>query len=133
MMKSQSAVEYLILIGFVTLAVTIVLLLAYFYANMSDDKIRENQINVMSEKIIDNAESVFYSGMPSQVTIKIFVPKGISSLEFIGNDMVVTARLHSGDYKRVYTSKVVLSGSINSGEGTKNVIIRAEADRVSIG
>jgi len=130
--KAQSAIEYLIVIGFVTLAVSIVLVAAYFYIGMSRDRIRQNQMEALATKIINSAESVFYSGEPSQVTIIVYAPSGINEIEFLNYDLIITASTSSGTMKRAFTSRVILTGNINPGEGTKRLRIKAESDKVVI-
>ena len=130
--RSQSGIEYMIIIGFVSVAITVVLLSAYFYIGMSKDKIRENQLEVFADKILSSAESVFYAGEPSQVTITVYVPSGITSITFSGTELIVTASTSAGQMKRAFSSKVNITGSINSGEGSKNLIIKAQPNTVII-
>lgn len=131
-MKAQSAIEYLIIIGFVSVAVTTILALAYSYANMSNDKIRVNQIEALADKVISRAESVFYSGQPSQLTVSVYVPKGVEEITLSGKDLIIRIHLSTGEMKRVFTSGVNLEGSISASEGVKNLLIKAEADKVNI-
>jgi len=122
----------MIIIGFVSLSITFVLLSAYFYINMSKDKIRENQLEVLADKIISSAESVFYAGEPSQVTITVYVPSGINNIDFSGQDLIITASTSAGAMKRAFTSRVNVTGTMNPGEGSKKLIIKAESDVVTI-
>jgi len=130
--KSQSAIEYLIIIGFVTFAITSVIIIAYFYLGMSRDKIRENQIENLAIKIIDSAESVFYAGEPSQITISVYFPEGIDSIQFSGYNLIINASMSSGKMSRAFTSRVFLSGNINPTPGTKKLKLRAESSGVLI-
>jgi len=131
-MKAQSGIEYMIIIGFVSLAITLVLVAAYFYINMSKDKIRENQVEVLANKIISSSESVFFAGEPSQVTIIIYVPQGISNIELSGYDLLISASTSAGIAKRAFTSKVPLEGTISSSEGSKKLLIKALSNEVMI-
>lgn len=130
--RGQSAVEYLIIIGFVSIAVTSILVLAYFYANVSNDKIKTNQMEAFATKIITRAESVFYSGEPAQLTFSIYIPKGVSSISLQGRELIVTAHISSGDVTRVFLSRVNLEGTISPNEGAKNLIVRAYPDKVVV-
>jgi len=131
-MKAQSGIEYMIIIGFVSLAIAVVLLSAYFYINMSKDRIRENQIEVMASKIISSSEAVFFAGEPSQATVTVYVPQGVSNIDISGYDLIITSSASSGTNKRAFTSKVNITGTINAVEGAKKLLIKAEADRVVI-
>lgn len=130
--QAQSGIEYLMIIGFVTLAVSVVLLLAYFYIGISKDRIRDNQIEVLANKIINSAESVFFAGEPSQATVTIYMPGNVNKIEFLDKDLIITFSTSSGTSKRAFSSRVELSGNINPTEGYKKLLIKAEADKVSV-
>ena len=133
MRKAQSGVEYLMIIGFVSLAVTAILAAAYFYVGVSKDKIRINQIEVLANKIISSSESVFYAGEPSQTTIIIYMPSGIGKIELSEYNLIIEASSSSGKMSRAFPSKVSLGqGIINPGEGTKKLLIKAELNKVNI-
>jgi len=130
--KSQSGVEYLIIIGFVTLAITTVLILAYFYVGISKDKINENQIEALANKIISSSESVFFAGQPSQTTITVFIPSNINSIEIQNTELIITATTSTGTSKRAFPSKVPLQGTIPITEGSKTLLIKALENNVEI-
>ena len=131
-MKAQSSLEYMLLIGFVTLAISIVLITAYFYINFSKDRIKENQVENFSGKIISSAESVFFSGEPSQTTITIYIPSGVEDINFNAKELEITYITSSGTNKVSFSSRVNLSGEINKLEGTKILIIKALENEVLI-
>jgi len=130
--KTQSGVEYLIIIGFVTLAITTILIAAYFYIGLTRDKINMNQVEVLANKIISSSESVFFAGIPSQTTITIYLPNNIRNIEFQNTELIITASTSTGNIKRAFTSKVPLQGSIQLGEGSRKLTIKAESDHVEI-
>jgi len=131
-MKAQSGIEYMMIIGFVTFAISVILITAYFYIDMSRDRIRINQIETLAAKIVNSAESVFYAGQPSQATVTIYVPTGVESIEPTGYDLIITASTSSGVMKRAFTSKVMIEGNINPSQGSKRLVIKALSDKVSI-
>jgi len=131
-MKAQSSLEYMLLIGFVTLAISVVLITAYFYINFSKDRIKENQVENFSGKIISSAESVFFSGEPSQTTITIYIPSGVEDINFNAKELEITYITSSGTNKVSFSSRVDLSGEINKLEGTKILIIKALENEVLI-
>jgi len=131
-MRGQSSLEYMILVGFVTLALSIILLASYFYINFSKDRIKETQVESFASKIISSSESVFFSGEPSQTTISLFLPAGIESINFNEKEVEITYITSSGRNIRSFSSKVKISGIINPSEGTKILIIKAQSDEVLI-
>ena len=68
--KAQVGIEYMMVVGFVTLAIVSVLTLAYFYSDQIKDSIRLNQVESFAMQILNSAESVFFAGEPSKTTVK---------------------------------------------------------------
>jgi len=54
--------EYLILIGFLTLVLTTILGIGLYYSTTAEDRLRATQIQNYGTKVISSAESVYYSG-----------------------------------------------------------------------
>mgnify|MGYP001558229136 CR=1 FL=1 len=122
----------MIIIGFVTLAVISVLALAYFYSDSIKDKIRLTHIERFTSQLINSAESVFFSGEPSEATIRLYLPEGVKSIEINSTYVIITARTTSGENKRAFKSSVPLQGVISPGEGIKKLLIQAKDDYVLI-
>lgn len=129
---AQSSTEYLVIVGFVTFALMSILVLAYTYTDIIRDQIRLNQMESFVDKIINSAKSVFYSGEPSKISITIYIPSGVQNIDIMTNSVLVNITTASGNVIRVFPSGVPLSGSISLNEGTKKVILTAQADRVVI-
>ena len=121
--KAQVGIEYMMVVGFVTLAIVSVLTLAYFYSDQIKDSIRLNQVESFATQVLNSAESVFFAGEPSKTTVKLYLPEGI---------LIKTKTRSGGENIRFYESKVPLVGSISSTEGIKRVAVIAEEDKVSI-
>ena len=130
--KGQGAVEYLIIVGFVTFAVISVLLIAYIYAGGVRDKIKINQMEIFASNVIDSAESLFYSGEPSRATIVVYIPKGTTDITILGNEIILTMSTSSGTTIRAFTSTVPLEGTILSNEGAKTLTLIAQPNSVMI-
>jgi Tfp pilus assembly protein PilX len=130
--KGQIGMEYLLIVGLVTFVVMGILFVAFTYSNLSKDNIKSNQIEGFARKIIDSAESVFYSGEPSRVTINVYLPENIESIDFIDNNLVLRYNLGSGSNTASFPSKVPISGSISTSSGIKKIRIQANGDFVSI-
>lgn len=136
MMKNKNAqvgIEYMVVIGFVTLAIITTLAMAVFYSGQAKDRIKLNQVESFAVQLINSAESVFFAGEPSKTTVSLYLPDGVSSITFSSNDFIVTTTTSSGDNVRVYTSKVPLNGTIPVTEGIKKLTIEAKETLVQIG
>ncbi len=130
--KYQVGLEYMIIIGFVSFAIVIILLAAYSYMGIARDKIKMNQIEVLANKIISASESVFFAGYPSKAEISVYMPKNVKNITLDNNYLIIEMETSSGNIIRSFKSRVPMSGNIDIGEGTKKLTITAQQDYVSI-
>ena len=132
--RGQISLEYLIVFGFVMFAVIILLGISLFYASSVQDQIRVNQLSTFANKVINSAESVYYAGEPSKVTINAYLPEGVADFEIASNSLVFTFTTSSGTSVTAFESKVPLDGlfSLSLNKGVKRLTIRAGGDRVYV-
>lgn len=130
--KTQAGVEYMIIIGFVTLAIMAVLTLAYLYSGLIKDRIRINQVETFAIQLINAAESVYFAGEPSETTVSLYLPDGVKTLGISSDYILISTQTSSGENKRAFKSRVPIQGSISAGEGVKKLLVQAEATYVSI-
>ena len=139
--RGQISVEYLIVIGFVVFIVISILGVAFFYASGIRDRIKTNQLENFANKIISSAESVYFAGEPSKVTITAYLPAGVQAIEIVydsGSEeylIIFDIETGSGISKIAYTSDVPLetgSSIISISEGVKRLQITAVENEVSI-
>ena len=130
--KGQISVEYLVVVGFVTFLVIGVLGVAVYYSAQLRDSIKFYQLENYAEKIVSGAESVFYSGEPSRVTITAYLPAGVQSVEIIEDQIVVSISTANGVAKSAYKSNVPISGDLSENEGVKRNQIIALDNGVSV-
>src|SRR3989344_1252201 len=123
--KGQIGIEYMIVVGFITFAIMSILTLAFFYSDKIKDQIKLNQIESFATQVVNSAESVFFAGEPSKTTINLYLPAGVDSIVLNSDSLIITTRVTSGTNKRVFESKVPLSGSISVTEGLKKIILEA--------
>lgn len=130
--KAQVGVEYMIIVGFVTVAIISILGFAYFYSNQIKDQIKANQLESFATQLINSAESVFFSGEPSKTTISLYLPEGVESIVIAPDSIVITTQTSSGKNIQAFRSKVPISGTITSTGGIKKLSIEAQASDVLI-
>ncbi len=130
--KAQVGVEYMIIVGFVTVAIISILGFAYFYSNQIKDQIKANQLESFATQLINSAESVFFSGEPSKTTISLYLPEGVESIVIAPDSIVITTQTSSGKDIQAFRSKVPISGTITSTGGIKKLSIEAQASDVLI-
>ena len=130
---------YLIVIGFVVFIVIGILGVSFFYAAGIKDRIKINQLESFANKIISSAESVYYAGEPSKVTITAYLPAGVTSI-IIQDDVdesviLIVIESNSGTSTIAYASNVLLTPTsilcdpdfITCNEGLKKLKITAVA------
>jgi len=130
--KAQIGMEYLMVIGFLTFVLIGTLGIAMYHNNTIRDMISSRQVETMSNKIISAAESVFYAGEPSKVTITSYIPNGISEISITDNTLFVTFQSSSGNNKVSFPSNVPITGTLSTTSGLRNIVIIATSDIVTI-
>ena len=133
--KGQISLEYIIVVGFVTFAVIVLLGISLFYTHSVQDKIKVNQLSTFAEKIVSSAESVYYAGEPSKITITAFLPSGVQDFDIVSDNLVFVFITSSGTSTIAFKSKVPLDdvftlSSLN--EGTRRLKITAGSNKVYI-
>jgi len=127
--RGQISFEYMVVMGFVTLVISILLGVSILYTNTVQDRVKVNHIDSFADKIISTSEYVFYAGEPSKATITSYLPQDVTSIEIDEDVLFISIRTSSGLNKIGYPSKVNLTdiapGNINTNEGLKNFEISA--------
>lgn len=132
--RGQISLEYIIVVAFVMFAVIILLGISLFYASGVQDQIKVNQLSTFAEKIISSAESVYYAGEPSKVTITAFLPKGVTNFQTNSNSLIFTFVTTTGTSINAFESNVPLDNgfTLSLNEGVKRISITAGGDRVYV-
>ena len=132
MLKSQVSVEYIFIIGFVTIMMIPLLIIYYSYSASSKDLVATSQALQIARKIVDSAESVYYLGAPSQTTLKLNFPDGIVSTNLSNRELVFKVSTKNGVTDIVEVSSVNISGSLPITEGIHIVTVKAEGNYVQV-
>lgn len=132
--KAQISVEYLIIISFVALLLLTTLGFGLFYSAEIKDKIKFNQLERFAKKIITSAESVFYSGESSKLTITAYLPEGIQDVQIRNAEKIILFNVstQSGTTVIAYSSNVPIDGTISPSPGLKRIEIVAQLDKALI-
>ncbi|MFH0929211.1 MAG: hypothetical protein V1818_02520 [Candidatus Aenigmatarchaeota archaeon] len=131
-MRGQAAFEYLILFS---IALLLLGILVWYSQQMTernrDDMIVANAIMAVN-KIVDASNIVYTQGKPSQITLSVYIPEKVSSVEFVGNTIVIKVMISSSISDIIATSKAPLQGDISSDSGMKKIKVIAEENYVNI-
>ena len=132
--RGQISLEYLIVVAFVVFAVIVIMGVSLFYTSSAQDQIKISQLSAFANKIVTSAESVYYAGEPSKITISAYLPKGVQDIQIISNSIVFTMVTSSGTTVIAFESNVPLDDStvFSINEGLKRIVVNAGADRVYV-
>lgn len=130
--KAQVSMEYLVIVGFVAVIIIPMLLIFYTYADRTEDAIISNQIQKISLKISDAAESMYYLGEPSRTRLKAYFPNNINNITIGNNEIVFIMHTKNGvDHIVVYTP-IPIQGSLDTHRGYHNINVRSRGSYVEI-
>ena len=130
--RGQVGIEYMIVIGFVTLAIMSVLTLAYFYSDEIKTNIKLNQVESFATQLIAKSESVFWAGEPSKNTIELYLPENVVSIVLSVDGVLITTKVGAVENVRLFESDVPLSGTIPITPGLKRISLEAQETQTLI-
>lgn len=130
--RGQVGFEYIILMGFVTLVISGIFVIALFYSNSLDSQVNMAQVNNFAEKIVSTSESIFYAGEPSRTTIEAYLPERVTGIQISDNSLIISVDTPSGLNVLGFPSDVNISGTIVVSQGIKRIKITAHEDYVDI-
>ena len=131
-LKSQVSVEYMFIMGFVTLMIIPLLLIYYTYSAETTDSVATSQALQIARKIVDSSESVYYLGKPSQTTLKLNFPGGVYLTNLSSKEVVFKIKTKNGITDIVQVSSVNMSGSLPTTQGIHIITVKAEDGYVKI-
>ena len=110
--KSQSALEYLMIIA-LTLGIIIPTTYIFFrYSTESNTKILDSQINQIGRIMIDTAETVYFSGESSKIILELNMPESVNHVYIIDNrELVFNTTTELGENEAVFFSSVNITSS----------------------
>lgn len=128
----QVAMEYIIIISFILVVTVPLLYISYTHSQDINELISTNQVDKISKKIVDSAESVYYLGAPSKTTIKVYMPKNIEQILIGNNEIVFRMHTKSGTDEIVRYSTVNISGNLKTSQGLRRIEIQSFGNHVNI-
>lgn len=110
MRKGQSALEYLLVVGFAVAMVSIGLTA---YLMKASEKAREGdmqKIETMAREILATAKDVYYAGSYSRKNLRYIMPNSLQMISVNGLELVFTVSTSAGESELLYISDVPLEG-----------------------
>ncbi len=130
--RAQISTEFLIIVSFVTLVIIGLLAVAFYYSATIQDQLRFTNLDRFARSIDSHSEEIYYSGEPSRITIRPYLPTGVQSITVGSNYILFSISTRSGVNVLSYPSAVPLSGSISFNSGVKRIQLIAQDTHVAI-
>lgn len=111
-MKSQSALEYLMIVAITLTMIVPMTYLFYTYSKESTEQVVYPQINEIGRTIVNNAESVYYSGEHSKIVIDVNMPDRINDVNILYNkELVFEIETELGTNEMVFFSNINITST----------------------
>jgi len=131
-LKAQISMEYLLIMGFVVAAFIPLTMIFYVYTQGSTQEIAAEQLSQIAKDVVDAAESVYYQGTPSQVSMRVYMPSQLQSVTLDGKNIILEYQTPQGLAEVIETSAVNISGSLPATKGTYTLTIKAWDEYVNV-
>lgn len=128
--KAQVSMEYMIIIGFVTVITIPLIIIFNTHSIQINEGIISNQVDIIAAKIVDASESVYYLGNTSKVTFKVQLPESIDSATIGNSEVVFLIKKRNGIDHIVHYSSVPINGTASISKGIHNIIVESRGDYV---
>jgi hypothetical protein len=131
-MRGQAAFEYLSIFSIVLLlSITLSVYSGQITVRNREDMRVSNAINAV-QRIAEAANIVSTQGKPSQITLSVYIPEEIKSIQIGNKTILMKVRMTSGTSDIFASSKSNLQGYLSNVSGTRNIKIIAEGSYVNI-
>ena len=123
------------IVGLVLVLLIPVTILYARYSSESSYAITTSKINAITNEIVGAANQVNVYGADTQVTLRIDFPRGLQSINIIGNEIIFTIKGKGNEISEIVkVSDAPLSsyGAIPVTPGKKNVVVKSLGNSVLI-
>jgi len=131
-MKSQVAVEYLIIVSLAfMILIPLILYLNQTFIGYNDDN-KLSRADEAVKKIAHTADWVYSQGPPAKQTIEIFIPKDVEKISLDNKTIEFKVRTSAGVTDVFYETVAELNGALPSTSGYYFISLTAFQDYVNI-
>lgn len=107
--RGQFATEHLMVIVVAILIIIPLINLIYSYSSKQTEGMAYSQVWQIGNRIVDNAETVYYMGPPARMTVEENFPDRIGNITILG-DQEIVFEMESTDTEMAFLSKVPIEG-----------------------
>jgi len=128
--KAQVAMEYLVIIGFVAVITLPLIIIFQTHSKETSEDISSSQVYQISKRIADGAETVYYLGEPSMLTIKAYFPAHINGIKIGNKEIVFNISRGLKDDELVIYTPINITGNLSTHEGVHYIRIESKGGYV---
>jgi hypothetical protein len=132
MLRAQTAIEYLIIVGFAFAAIAVLFIVYYEHDASTKAQVMISQVDRIAKKIVDSAETVYFMGAPTRSRIKVFMPSNVEEIAITDNEINFRVRSKGGISDLDYSTTINLTGNLSSSQGIKYISVIAQQGQVCI-
>lgn len=130
--SAQSAMEYLLVVSFAFIILTLILVIAYSESSRFALQVSTAQIQRAGGELVDAINTVYYAGSPTKKTMQLQFPKHLRGVRIENNTIVFEMLGESGVYEYAVEAYSNVTGSIHPNGGLHVLTIEAIDDSVRI-
>jgi uncharacterized protein (UPF0333 family) len=130
--QGQSAMEYLLITGFVFLILAAILVVAYSQTSMFNRDVTASQIQKVGNQLVDAANSVYYVGPPARKTLTLYFPELINNITIANQTILFTVQGNGGVYEYAVFASTNMTGTLRPFSGIHVITIEAQSTIVNI-
>lgn len=123
--RGQVAMEYLIIVG-LTVAMTLPLMVIFItQSTYLEADVAQAQLEKASYLLSSTAKQIYYAGPPSQKTIEVTFPAGITGVTLANESIQFSVWTTENPYTYYQDVGFALNGSISAHEGLHVIEVKA--------
>lgn len=130
--SAQSAMEYLLVVGFAFILLTLILVIAYSESSRFALQVSTAQIQRSGGELVDAINTVYYSGPPTKKTMQLQFPKHMRGVRIENSTIVFEMLGESGLYDYAVEAYPNVTGSIRPNGGLHVLTLEAIGGSVQI-
>jgi uncharacterized protein (UPF0333 family) len=130
--SAQVSMEYLIVVAFVFIIIMPFLIYFLSESHSTSNEINSAQLSDIARKIVENAEKVYAFGEPTTLTLQIYMPSNVESVQISGAEIEFTINAGGKSSTIVELFPMNVTGSISSSMGIHKLRLQAVEGYVNI-
>lgn len=122
MQKGQISVEYLMILGVTFVMIIGASYVFYNYSQSTNTEIVKSQVNVLGNKLVNQAEAIYSVGEGSLVRLPLTVPEEVEEIYVVdSNTLVIAINTPSGTSDSIFFTDFPIDGTANRPGGGRTI------------